>query len=48
MLTKREQTKGARDALRFAMAQTISKTPEELDRYVSSTQPEIKRLIGQS
>lgn len=46
MLTKREQTKGAREAIRFSMAQALSRTPEELAKYVATTQPEIKRLIS--
>jgi hypothetical protein len=46
MLTKREQTRGAREAVRFAMAQVVCKTPEELARYVSTTQPEIKKLTS--
>jgi hypothetical protein len=46
MLTKREQTKGAKEALRFAMAQAVSRNPEDLARYVATTQPEIKRLTA--
>jgi len=46
MLVKREQTKGAREAMRFAMAQALAKTPEELAHYVAVTQPEVKRLTA--
>lgn len=45
MLTKREQTKGAREAIRFQMAAAVAKTPEELAKYVSMTQPQIHKLI---
>lgn len=45
MLTKREQTRGAREAVRFQMAQAMSTSQEELRRYVAATQPVIKKLI---
>jgi hypothetical protein len=46
MLVKREQSKGAREAVRFAMAQAVAKDAEELARYVSATQPVIAQITG--
>lgn len=45
MLVKREQTAGAKEALRFAMAQSITRDPKELERYVHATQPQVKRAL---
>ena len=39
------QTLTARDALRFSMASVFSDDPKLLKKYVTSTQPEIKKLV---
>ncbi len=45
-IAKNRQTMTARDALKFNMASIITDDPKKLKKYVESTQPEIKRLMG--
>lgn len=44
--TRREATKGAREALHFAVARTVAQSPEQLAEYVRATQPSFPRLAS--
>lgn len=45
VVAKNRQTMTAREGIRFAMARLVA-SPEQLKKYVQSTQPEIKKLTS--
>ena len=45
VVAKNRQTLTAREGIRFAMARMVA-SPDQLKKYVESTQPEIKKLTS--
>ena len=42
---KNRQTLTAREGIRFSMAKTLARDPEQLKKYVAASQPEIRKLL---